>query len=127
MIAPTGLTKDGKKSAHTLSNTGPRRFLVCEFDEGSTDDQAALILHLGTFAPLVCALHSGGKSMHSWFFVAGQPEEKILRFFRYAVSLGADRATGTRSQFVRLPDGRRDNGQQQTVFFLNFRPLEARR
>src|SRR5690349_17937377 len=33
--------------------------------------------------------------------------------FAYAVSLGADPATWTRSQFVRMPGGRRDNGKVQ--------------
>jgi hypothetical protein len=37
----------------------------------------------------------------------------------YAVSLGADPATWTKSQFVRMPDGIRDNGKRQTVFWLN--------
>jgi len=104
MTAPTGLTKEGKESAHTLSNTGERRFLVCEFDSGTADEHAALLLHLATFAPLICAVHSGGKSLHGWFLVAGQPNDKILKFFRYAVSLGADRATWTRSQFVRMDE-----------------------
>jgi hypothetical protein len=40
-------------------------------------------------------------------------------FMRYAVMLGADRATWTRSQFVRMPDGTRDNGNRQTVYFFN--------
>lgn len=120
MLAVTGKTKEGHESKHTLANTGTRRFLICEFDSGNTDEHAALILHLGTIAPLVCALHSGGKSLHSWFYVQGQPEDTVLKFFRYAVSLGADQATWTRSQFVRMPDGTRDNGRQQTVYFLNF-------
>ena len=47
MSAVTGLTKDGKQSEHCLNNTGPRRFLICEFDKGTTDEHAALILHLG--------------------------------------------------------------------------------
>jgi hypothetical protein len=113
-------------SAHTLANTDARRFLFCEFDTGTPDEHAALLLHLGTFAPLVCAVHSGGKSLHGWFYVHGQPDVKIEKFFRYAVSLGADRATWTRSQFVRMPDGTRDSGNRQTVFFLNFKPLEAK-
>jgi hypothetical protein len=46
MTAPTGLTKDGKESKHAMSNTGPRRFLVCEFDAGTIDEQAAILLHL---------------------------------------------------------------------------------
>ena len=149
MSAIDGVTKDGKPSKHTLSNTGTRRFLVVEFDPSKwcdlssavqsqygdeskyaaamQDEHAALLLHLGTFAPLVCAVHSGGKSLHGWFYVHGQPDVKVEKFFRYAVSLGADRATWTRSQFVRMPDGTRDNGNPQTVFFLNFKPMEARR
>ena len=127
MSALTGTTKEGKESAHALSNTGPRRFLVCEFDTGDVDQHAALLIHLAGYAPLVCAVHSGGKSLHGWFYVHGQPEEKVLKFFRFAVSLGADPATWTRSQFVRMPDGARENGTRQTVFFLSFKPLEAMR
>jgi hypothetical protein len=127
MTAVEGVTKEGKPSRHALSNTGPRRFLVCEFDEGTLDQHAALLLHLAGYAPMVCALHSGRRSMHGWFFVEGQPDEKVQKFFRYAVSLGADPATWTRSQFVRMPDGTRDNGKRQTVFFLNFRPVEIKR
>ena len=125
MSAIEGVTKEGKASRHTLSNTGERRFLICEFDTGTPDEHAALLLHLGTFAPLVCAVHSGGKSLHGWFFVASQSEAKIEKFFRYAVSLGADRATWTRSQFVRMPDGTRDNGKRQTVFYTNFKPMDT--
>ena len=127
MTAVTGQTKEGKKSKHTLANTGARRFLICEFDTSTVDDHAAILIHLAGFAPLVCAVHSGNKSLHGWFFVHGQPEMKVEKFFRYAVSLGADRATWTRSQFVRLPDGTRDNGKRQTVFFLNFKPTEQSR
>jgi hypothetical protein len=125
MSAIEGVTKEGKPSRHTLSNTGERRFLICEFDSGTADEHAALLFHLGTFAPLVCAVHSGNKSLHGWFYVYGQPAVKIEKFFRYAVSLGADRATWTRSQFVRMPDGTRDNGKRQTVFYTNFKPMEA--
>ena len=127
MSAVTGLTKEGKESAHALSNTGPRRFLVVEFDKGATDEHAALLIHLAGYAPMVCALHSGGKSLHGWLYVHGQPDAKVERFFRYAVSLGADSRLWTRCQFVRMPDGTRDNGQQQTVFLLNFKSLEAKR
>jgi hypothetical protein len=123
MSAISGQTKKGRKSKHTLDNTGARHFLIAEFDTGTLDEHAALLLHLGTFAPLVCAVHSGNKSLHGWFYVHGQPDVKIEKFFRYAVSLGADRATWTPSQFVRMPDGTRDNGKRQTVFFLNFKPL----
>ncbi|MGI8966302.1 MAG: hypothetical protein ACR2H1_09500, partial [Limisphaerales bacterium] len=127
MSAETGLTKDGRESKHTLNNTGDRRFLVCEFDRGTTDDHAGLLLHLAQYAPLVCVVHSGGKSLHGWFLVPGQPDDKVTKFFRYAVSIGADPATWTKSQFVRTPDGERDSGKRQTVYFLNFKVLEAKR
>ena len=126
MSAVIGTTKDGTESKHTLSNTGLRRFLISEFDAGTTDQQAALLIHLAGYAPLVCALHSGGKSLHGWFYIHAQPDAKVEKFFRYAASLGADSRLWTRSQFCRMPDGTRDNGQRQTVFFLNFKPLEAK-
>ena len=127
MSAITGRTKDGRESNHTLDNTGPRRFLVCEFDSGDLDDHAAFLIHLGGYAPLVCVVHSGCKSLHGWFYVHSQFDEKVLQFFQYAVSLSADPMTWTRSQFVRMPDGVRDNGSRQRVFFLNFKSLEAAR
>ena len=125
MASVVGKTQDGRQSKHSLSNTGARRYLVCEFDAGTIDEHAAIVLHLAQYAPLVCAVFSGRKSLHGWFYVHGQPEEKVLKFFRYAASLGADPMTWTRSQFVRLPDGTRSSGERQTVFFLNFKPMGA--
>jgi hypothetical protein len=119
MSARIGHTQEGKESAHALSITGPRRFLVIEHDNGAIDEQAAVLLHLAERAPLAVAVHSGGKSIHGWFYCVGQSEEKLRAFMQYAVSLGADRATWTRSQFVRMPDGRRDSGTRQAVFFFN--------
>src|SRR4029077_4454561 len=119
MSAQTGRTQEGEESEHTLENTGPRRFLVIEQDSGSVDEQSAILLHLAERAPLALAVHSGSKSIHGWFFAAGQPEERLRAFMRYAVSLGADRATWTRSQFVRMPGGTRTDGNPQVVYFFN--------
>jgi hypothetical protein len=116
MTARSGLTQEGKRSPHALSITGARRFLVVEFDQGTVDQHAALLLHLASTAPMPLVVHSGGKSLHGWFYCLGQSEEKLRRFFNYAVSLGADHATWCRSQFCRMPDGKRDNGKRQTVF-----------
>jgi hypothetical protein len=118
MTGRTGLTQNGKESEHTLSNTGPRRFLVVEFDAGSIDEHAGLLRHLAERAPMALAVHSGGKSLHGWFYCAGQPEDRLRRFMRYAVSLGADPATWTRSQFVRMPDGAREDGKRQVVYWF---------
>src|SRR5207244_9070049 len=119
MIAPRGRTQSGKVSAHALSIVGPRRYLVVEFDHGSDDDHAALLSHLAQYAPLTLVMHSGNKSVHGWFYCFGQPEELLLKFFRYAVSLGADPVTWVRSQFVRVPDGSHSNGRRQTTFYFD--------
>lgn len=123
MSSITGLTQDGKESAHTLNNTGPRRYLVIEQDQGTVDEQALILLHLRKFGHLVLVVHSGGKSLHGWFFVADWPEEKQWKFFRYACAVGADPATWPKLQFVRMPGGTRADGRRQTVYYFNPAPL----
>ena len=120
MTERVGFTKSGKKSAHSLDNTGPRKFLVIEFDEGTFDEHAAILIHLAKQAPLVMALMSGNKSLHGWFYVERSPEKLQLSFMRYAVSLGADPQLWVRSQFARIPDGFRvDKEKLQSVIYLN--------
>ncbi len=65
------------------------------------------------------ATHSGSKSVHGWFYCEGQSEETLRGFMSHAVSLGADKATWTISQFVRMPGGTRENGNHQAVLFFN--------
>ena len=119
MTARVGLTQEDRESAHALSITGPRRFLVIEQDSGTIDEQSAVLLSLAQRAPLALGVHSGSKSIHGWFYCAGQPEEKLRGFIQYAVTLGADPMMWTRSQFARMPGGTRDNGERQTVYFFN--------
>ena len=114
-----GETQAGKRSQHTLSNTGPRHYLVVEFDEGTHDSHASLIQHLALHAPLCMAVDSGGKSIHAWFDVKERSEDSTRRFFQLACQLGADPATWTRSQFVRMPQGRRANGNLQKIIHFN--------
>lgn len=111
MSTQRGRTKRGKISFHTEDNTGPRRFLVVEFDRGALNQQAAILWHLAAFAPLALVVFSGSKSCHGWFFCAGELEDKLQRFFDYAHSLGADPAMWRRFQFARLPDGKRSDGK----------------
>jgi len=118
MTARSGLTQEGKESAHALSSTGPRWYLVIEQDRGTIDEQAAVLYHLAQQAPLALAVHSGGKSVHGWFYCPGQTEERLRAFMAYAAMLGADPATWSRVQFVRMPGGRREDGEHQTVYFF---------
>jgi hypothetical protein len=118
MTSETGLTKNGHKSCHTLSNTGPRRFLIIEADQGNLDQQAAVIGQLGAYAPLAAVVFSGSKSLHSWFFCGKTSEEKLLRFMRYAVSLGADKKMWLPSQFCRMPDGHRSDDKSSEALLL---------
>lgn len=142
MTDVTGINQEGKPSKHCLGNTGDRRYAVIEFDpekwaklpadeqarygdevkytEAKLEEQAGLVIHLSSYAPLVMAVHSAGRSLHSYFFVAGQPEERIHKFYRYAVSLGADPRLHLRSQFARMPEGTRPKGGmkfRQPVYF----------
>jgi len=113
---------DGKLSAHTLDNTGPRRFLVLDYDDNAGSDvHAATTVYLQRVSgmPLVLALHSGGKSLHAWFHVANRQESQVRQLMHAACILGADPRMWTRSQFARMPDGIRDNGKRQTVYYFN--------
>jgi hypothetical protein len=148
MTAPVGTTQGGKPSSRCLSNTGPRCFLVVEFDfnavnkDGSVGSDGPLLdrlaadgisvadlnvslhVHLARFLPLVLLVHSGSRSEHGWYSVRGQSEEKAFKFMSYAVSLGADPATFCRCQLVRMPDGTREGtGKRQAVRY--FEPKEV--
>jgi hypothetical protein len=123
MTAPEGVNKAGKRSARCESNTGPRRYLVLEFDGLGKQDQAAILSHLAMQLPLVLAVDSAGKSIHGWFRVVGIPDFVLRDFMTYAVSLGADPHTWIRCQLVRVPGGTRyrDDGTtaRQEVVFVN--------
>jgi len=74
---------------------------------------------LAQLGPLALAVHSGSKSIHGWFVCRGASEQTVHGFMRYAVRLGSDRQMWCRSQFARMPDGLRENGKRQSVFFFN--------
>ena len=119
MAARFGTTTDGRTSARSLSNSGPWRTQVIEFDFGSLDEQVRLLHKIRSFGvSLKMVVFSGGKSLHGWFDVAGWREEDLERLRRYAAALGADRATFVGCQFVRTPNARRQNGELQKVLFI---------
>lgn len=113
-----GLTQAGKPSVRSLTNVGPRQHVVVEFDTGSLDQQAALILRLATQAPLRMVVFSGRKSLHAWFGTAGASPEGVEAFMRYAAFLGADTATFNPVQLVRTPNAWRDENTLQEVLWL---------
>ena len=78
---------------------------------------SALHLDLARRLPLVLVVHSAGRSLHGWYYVYGQADQRLLPFMQYAYSIGADHVTWTRSQFVRMPDGLRDGRRQATFYF----------
>lgn len=122
MSAVTGKTKKGTISEHCLENTGPRQYLVIEFDWGEQATQMKILRHLAAKKgpKLVMVVHSGSKSCHGWFDVRDLEEEGIIKsFFDYAVRCGADNRLWLRSQFCRLPAGTRDDGRPQSVLYLN--------
>ena len=124
MSGPKGRNFRGELKTRTKNNTGPRRYLVLDFDSGTLDQQAALIWHLKEYAPLCMTLFTGNKGLHAWFNVHKCPEEDVLRFFQYSVSLWADKLLWRRYQMARLPDGLRGGAKgkpvaRQSVFYLN--------
>jgi hypothetical protein len=115
MSKPVGINLEGKKSVRCLDNTGERRHAVAEFDSGTLDEQAALLLFLSTIMPLVLVVFSGSKSLHGWFLALPGWKD----FFRTACKLGADPAMATKCQFARMPGGRREGGARQSVYWFN--------
>ena len=129
MSATRGLTKDGKLSVRSDSNTGPRRWLVIECDFEITDVEslgvrstfdlcASVLWKLSEYRPLVLVVSSGSRSLHGWFPVqANEPEtletSKLWKFMALACKFGADSKTWTKCQWLRMPGGirREKNGQ----------------
>lgn len=135
----------GKRHKRSLANTGPRRFLVTDFDirpfdknDAPTiyfdlikrweaagvsiqDATAALISYLS--GPLVMVVYSGNLSLQAWWFAEGEdesPDSRIRAFFETAVILGADRAGWITCQLFRMPGGLRSStNRRQSVHYFN--------
>lgn len=118
MTAVTGPRKqDGKESFHAESNTGPRKYLVTEFDGPSKPQQMARIRSLEALGGLELAavIDSAGKSLHAYWRAVD--EGTNASFFTRACKLGADQRLWLRSQFARLPGGTRDGRRQEVLLW----------
>jgi hypothetical protein len=68
---------------------------------------------------------SGGKSLQSWWPCLGEDEDTLHRWYcNEALAIGACHSTWCRSQFVRMPDGSRDDGRRQSIEYYNPAVLE---
>lgn len=120
MTAVSGRTVDGRNSPRCLANTGPRMYQVVEFDDREGfDSQAGRIVRLMELLRPTLVLHSGGKSLHAWFPAFHLSAEEQVKFFSAAATLGADTATWSRCQLVRVPGGTRAPGVAQTCFYFD--------
>ena len=119
MCARTGINQKHEVSSRCLDNTGPRRFAVIEQDSGTANDQAAILLDLANAFSLVMVVFSGKSSLHGWFCVEGENENLIEKFYDRACRHGADNATRSRCQLVRVPGGTRQNGVRQPIIYFD--------
>ena len=119
MCARTGISQKHEVSSRSLDNTGPRRFAVIEQDSGTANDQAAILLDLANAFSLVMVVFSGKSSLHGWFCVEGENQNLIEKFYDRACRHGADNATRSRCQLVRVPGGTRQNGVRQPIIYFD--------
>lgn len=136
MTGRKGKTQEGRESARSKENTGPRQHIIVECDGGeSHDEQATILNHLAEeYFPLVMIVDTGKRSLHGWFNVRGLSESEVEKFAAYAASLGADKAPlKNPSQLVRMPNGqRRVSGgvthapiKQQVIYFNPLNPAKG--
>ena len=117
MRARVGTNQAGKPSVRCLDNTGSRRYIVTEFDSGTLDEQAAVLVYLGALAPLALVVFSGSRSLQGWFVTKGIAN--LEEFFALACRVGADSMIWPRCQFIRMPGGTRSGGARQMVYWFN--------
>jgi len=101
-----------------------RWYLAVEFDNGSLDQQVTRLAWLGSKRggglPLAIVTFSGSKSMHGLYRAIGTHERRLAMFYDTAISLGADPALWTPSQFTRMPQGfHHTKHERQEVKFLS--------
>ena len=81
---------------------------------------AALSAHLLDLGNPWMVVYSGGKSLQSWFPCRDTDEQLLRAWYRgEALAIGACQSTWCRAQFVRMPDGSRDDGRRQSIEYYN--------
>lgn len=94
-----------------------RPFLVIESDTLPEDKMLSMIHRLRKTLSLVAVLHTGGKSLHSWWRFPDP--EKLEQLKIILPHLGCDKALFKPSQPVRLPGVKRGDKWQRLLWFDN--------
>ena len=128
-----GNTQEGKSSTRSLDLFPRRHYLVLESDLGpdTWDTQAALIEFTARLLRRRPALvvHSGNKSLHSWWRAKGLDERPVCDFVDKMAGLW-DPASKTLNQCYRIPNARRGTeerhaGRCHEVLYANVDELFA--
>jgi hypothetical protein len=129
-IVPSPMLKpawaeNGKTVSRCNRNTGPRHYIIIEFDRDFLRDkmhQIQLLSWLSRIIPISMAVDSAGKSIHGWFCTHQSRLNRQVHFFAAACLLGADENMWPRAQWCRLPGGMRPRegnppARQQIIHF----------
>lgn len=131
-----GITKDGKPSLRADSCIAAFRFIVCEFDTISIEDQ--LSFWAGVRMPIAAIIHSGKKSLHAWVRVDCKDAEEWERevenklFPETLEPIGLDRTCKNEARLSRMPGHNRfidpTTSAPQRLLYLapEGRPVHAR-
>jgi hypothetical protein len=109
MRGRSALNYRGRLSPRCQNNTGPRRYLVLEFDGPTLTKpiQAVLLSRMAQLAPLILVVDSGGKSLHGWFRVDQFGLRDQARLFATGCLLGCDPTRWDLCGWLRMPGGLR--------------------
>lgn len=106
--------------------SSPRYALYeCDIEELTLEMQAAFIAsRIKAGWPIVSVVYSGGKSLHALIRVdcrdAEQWQSEVKeKLFPILSGFGADDSCKNKSRLSRLPGHRRDNGNMQSLIYLN--------
>ncbi len=118
-----GMTKDGRPSFRADACVAAHRFVLCEFDQLSIEDQLAF--WSAVTLPVGAIVHSGNKSLHAWVYVdcvdASEWEREVESdlFPLVFAPLGLDQACKNEARLSRLPGHiRPKTRQRQRLLYL---------
>ncbi len=127
MTGSVGQTSEGKDSMRCEATVADLRYAVCEMDEVSLPRQVGFWMRcIEMKLPVAAIIHSGGKSLHGWFYVnCGQDSEKWERnvkgwlFKEFGARFGFDPACSNKARLSRLVGHNRGEKGLQKLLYLD--------